>query len=65
MTSTQKILSYVGIIAALYVLFAYIVPFILKLIGIAFGFLLKIVLFAAIVFVIIIALSFIIRAYRK
>ncbi len=65
MTSTQKLLSYAGIIAALYVVFAYILPFILKLIGMAFGFLIKVILFIGVIFAVIIALSFIVRAVRR
>lgn len=65
MTSTQKVLSYAGIIVALYVLFAYIVPFILKLIGIALGFLIKVVLFIGVIAAIIVGMSFVVRAIRK
>ncbi len=65
MTSTQKLLSYAGIIAALYVVFAYILPFILKLIGMAFGFLIKVILFIGVIFAVIVALSFIVRAVRR
>jgi hypothetical protein len=63
--TTQKILTYVGIVFALYILFRYIVPFILSLLGIVLTFLLKLVLFVAVIFAVIIGLSFIVRAARR
>jgi hypothetical protein len=65
MTLAQKLLTYAGIVFTLYILFRYIVPFILGLLGIVFTFLLKLVLFFGVIVAIIVGLSFVVRAVRK
>lgn len=64
-TSIQRMFYYLGIIAAVYITFVYLIPLIFKLLGLAFTLLFKVFLFAAVVVVTIMAASFIIQAFKN
>lgn len=63
--STKKILLALGIIAAVYLFFRYILPIILKLLGIVIGAAFHIILWVAIGFVIVVGIGYLLKVIKN
>ncbi len=61
----QKSLYYLGVIAALYIFFRYLLPFIFKALGFAFKAVFLVFMWAAIAFVVALLVVHIIKIIRK
>jgi len=64
-TQYQRFLYYIGIIALVYVLFAYVVPLLLKAIGFAFKALLVIAVWGAIALAVIMIVMYLVRYFKN
>lgn len=62
---TQTIIKFLVLIFVIYVAFRFILPFIFKLIGILLIFILRIVMLAAIIFVLFLLGKFIYQSYKN
>ncbi|OHD63267.1 MAG: hypothetical protein A2176_11835 [Spirochaetes bacterium RBG_13_51_14] len=64
-STLKKSFYYLGIVAALYVFFYYILPVVLKILGFAFKAVFYVFMWAAIAFVIILFIAHIVKIARK
>ncbi len=63
--SVKKIFYYVGIVAALYLFFFYILPFLVKMIAFIFQALFYLFIWGAVVFVVVFLVAHLVKLVRK
>ncbi len=64
-STLKKSFYYLGIVAALYIFFYYVLPVIFKIIGIAFKVILYVIMLAGIVFIVVMIAAFFIKIFRE